>query len=285
MRKGTNWINGTKEEDGTWIHDDDTVAKYFYKHFENLFSLSKEDGRRLEASSDCRNTPTKFIHFMRKPLGVGSQQSMRVYVGCLMDVDERKNSCFPSIHDRILKSISSWSYSCLSTTGRCTLINSVLMALAAHIISIYLLSKKLLNKINSTILKFYWGGNKKQQNVLELRKEEGGIGLQNVISLNKALLFRQVWRINKRPDSLISRILHKKYGGNPLQVARKTQTPINTSWVFKSLVKCARILLPGCGKKIGNEQNTSILEDTWVGNSLVKFKSDVPSDQVETPKH
>ncbi|KAL2906273.1 hypothetical protein RDABS01_004983 [Bienertia sinuspersici] len=108
---------------------------------------------------------------MRKPLGVGSQQSMGVYLGCPMAVDGRNMSCVTSIYDRILKCISSWSYSFLSTIGRCTLINSVLVALAAHIMSIYLFPKKLLNKINSTILRFYWEGNKvgkpihrKQQN-------------------------------------------------------------------------------------------------------------------------
>ncbi|KAL2893255.1 hypothetical protein RDABS01_009164 [Bienertia sinuspersici] len=77
---------------------------------------------------------------MRKPLGVGSQQKMGTYLGCPMDC------------------ISSWKYSCLSTTGRCLLINSVQMALAAHIMSTYLFPKKILNRTNSTILRFYWGG-------------------------------------------------------------------------------------------------------------------------------
>ncbi|KAL2941478.1 hypothetical protein RDABS01_029828 [Bienertia sinuspersici] len=201
---------------------------------------------------------------MRKPLGVGSQQSMGIYLGCPMDVDGRNTSCFSNTHDRIVKSISSWSYSCLSAIGRCTLINSVLTTLATHIMSIYLFPKKLLNKLNSTILRFYWGGggNKaekpiywKKQNVLELRKEEGGI----------------VWRINRRPDSLVSRILQQKCGGSPLHVARKTRTPINSSWAYKSMVKCVKLLLPGCGKRIGNGQNMSILEETWAGNSPVRF--------------
>ncbi|KAL2923042.1 hypothetical protein RDABS01_014533 [Bienertia sinuspersici] len=235
MRKGRNWIKSLKEEDCNWIHEEEEVVNCFQKHFVNLFNPNREDKKRLderrcsilfwskpdscnvirdtleefcEISGEIinykkshvqfsRNTPTKFIHFMRKPLGVGSQQNMGTYLGCPLDVDGRSTMCFTSIHDKILKCISSWKYSCLSTTGRSILINSVLMALAAHIMNIYLFPRKLLNKINSTILRFFWGGNKggkpiywkKNQNLLELRKEEGGIGLRNVSSLNQALLF------------------------------------------------------------------------------------------------
>ncbi|KAL2892883.1 hypothetical protein RDABS01_008792 [Bienertia sinuspersici] len=238
-----------------------------------------------------RNTPTKFIHFLRKPLAVGSQQNMGTYLGCPMDVDGRSTKCFTSIHDKTLKSISSWKYACLSTTGRSILINNVLMALAAHIMNIYLLPRKLLNKINSTILRFFRGGNKegkpiywKKQSVLEPKKEEGGIGLRNVSSLNQALLFRQVWRMERNPNNLASRVLHQKYGGNPLQIARRGKLPAKTSWVFKSLVKCSRTMLPGCGRRIGNGHQSSVLEEVWAGKALVKFKNNISSDQGEKPR-
>ncbi|KAL2897055.1 Protein RecA [Bienertia sinuspersici] len=61
---------------------------------------------------------------MRKPLGVGSQQGMGLYLGCPMDVDGRNTSCLNNIHERIVNNISSWSYSCLSAVGRGILINS-----------------------------------------------------------------------------------------------------------------------------------------------------------------
>ncbi|KAL2939182.1 hypothetical protein RDABS01_023732, partial [Bienertia sinuspersici] len=239
-----------------------------------------------------KNTPTKFIHFMRKPLGVQSQRNLGTYLGCPMDVDGRNSACFKGIHDKVMRCISSWKFSCLAITGRCILINSVLMALAAHIMAVYLLPKKILNKINSTILRFLWRGNKegkpiywRSQTLLEQKKHEGGMGLRNIDSLNQALLFRQVWRINKKPDSLVGRILTQKYGGNPLQVARWNRMPTNTSWAFKSMVKCARIMLPGCGKRIGNGQSTRIVEDTWAGNLPVKFKRNNPPSHDNAPKY
>ncbi|KAL2931942.1 Ribonuclease HII, partial [Bienertia sinuspersici] len=61
--------------------------------------------------------------------------------------------------------------------------------------------------------------------------------------------------------------------------------PTNTSWAFKSMVKCARIMLPGCGKRIGNGQSTRIVEDTWAGNLPVKFKRNNPPSHDNAPKY
>ncbi|KAL2944642.1 hypothetical protein RDABS01_032989, partial [Bienertia sinuspersici] len=197
-----------------------------------------------------KNTLTKFIHFMRKPPGVGSQQNMGTYLGCPMDVDGRTTVCFTGIHDRFLKCISSWKYSCLSIFGRCILINNVLMALAAHIMSVYLFPKKILNRINSTILKLYRSGEKKK------------------VGWDSETLILE-------PDRAIPTSLEDQ------QEARQSRrrSPVNTSWAFKSMVKCARNMLPGCRKRTGNGQSTLILEETWAGNASVKFKRNIPLNQ------
>ncbi|KAL2942576.1 Glycogen [starch] synthase [Bienertia sinuspersici] len=59
--------------------------------------------------------------------------------------------------------------------------------------------------------------------------------------------------MEKKPDNIVSRLIHQKYGGRPMQVAKRVLMPANTSWAFKSMVKCAKVLLPGCGRRIGNE--------------------------------
>ncbi|KAL2921482.1 hypothetical protein RDABS01_012973 [Bienertia sinuspersici] len=89
-----------------------------------------------------RNTPLKFVRYMRKPLRVRSQEKMGTYLGCPMKVDGRNTSTFNQIHDRVLQCMSSWKYSCLSPDPRSILINSILVTLAAHIMSIYLIPQK-----------------------------------------------------------------------------------------------------------------------------------------------
>ncbi|KAL2903953.1 hypothetical protein RDABS01_002663 [Bienertia sinuspersici] len=239
-----------------------------------------------------RNTPPKFIRFMRKPLGVRSQEKMGSYLGCPMDVDGRTTSTFNQIHDRVLQCISSWKYSCLNPAARSILINSVLVALAAHIMSIYLLPHKTLNRISSTILKFYWGGKGqarpiywKSRDQLELRKEEGGLGLRNLENLNKALLFRQVWRVSRNHNSLASRVIRRKYGGDPLAIARRGATLRNASWAMRSMVNCAKTLKLGCGIKVGNGRSTLIQEDIWAGKEPIAFRNRDFENQPEKPEY
>ncbi|KAL2925976.1 hypothetical protein RDABS01_020076 [Bienertia sinuspersici] len=216
---------------------------------------------------------------------------MSTYLGYPMEVDGRNTGTFNQIHDRVIQCISSWKYSCLSPATRSILINSILVALAAHIMSIYLLPQKVLKKISSTITKFYWGGNGqtkpiywKNRDTLELRKEEGGLGLRNMTSLNQALLFRQVWRISKNPHTLASRVIRHKYGKDPLAIARDGKNIRNASWAMKSMVNCARALKSGCEMRIGNGRATKIQEEVWAGKELVTFRDRAIGNQVEKPK-
>ncbi|KAL2924992.1 hypothetical protein RDABS01_006009 [Bienertia sinuspersici] len=145
---------------------------------------------------------------------------MGTYLGCPMEVDGRNTCTFNQIHDRVIQCISSWKYACLSPAARSILINSILVALAAHIMSVYLLPQKVLKKISSTITKFYWGGNGqakpiywKNRNTLELRKEEGGLGLRNLTSLNQALLFRQIlWALQEKGKLEECFMVYEEYG-------------------------------------------------------------------------
>ncbi|KAL2945519.1 hypothetical protein RDABS01_006277 [Bienertia sinuspersici] len=274
MRKGRNTINLLKKEDGMWLCDEKEILDCFLKN-DALFSFeaSPESCYELRNTLEdfcaipgeminykkshvqfSRNTPPKFVRYMRKPLGVRSQKKMGTYLGCPMEVDRRNTSTFNQIHDRVLQCISSWKYSCLNPAARSILINSILVALAAHIMSIYLLPQKGLKRIDSTIIKFYWGGNNqtkpiywKSRDTLELRKEEGGLGLRNLTSLNQALLFRQT-----------SRAIRHRYGGDPLAIARHEAKIRNASWAMRSMVNCAKVLKSGCGMKVGNGRSTPI---------------------------
>lgn len=82
------------------------------------------------------NTPSRFVRIMRKPLGVQSRVEMGDYLGCPMDVDGRASSKFSTIVEKINNKISSWKFSNLSPSGKLILINSVLIAMASHVLSV-----------------------------------------------------------------------------------------------------------------------------------------------------
>ena len=104
------------------------------------------------------------------------------------------------------------------------MINSILVAITAHILALYLLPKKILGKISSLCLKFFWAGVKdkrpiylKKREVLERHKAEGGLGLRNALKLNQAMVIKQAWRIHNNMNTLISRLIIGRYGGSPIE--------------------------------------------------------------------
>ncbi|KAL2938021.1 hypothetical protein RDABS01_021470 [Bienertia sinuspersici] len=208
------------------------------------------------------------------------------YLGCPLEIDGRSTVPLGENVDKIVKCISSWKFSSLSHMGRCILINSVLVALASHIMMVYLFPRRILSKINSTILKFFWSGTLDRKPVywvngstLKQRRLEGGMGIRDVESLNLALLFKQAWRLEKNQNILASRIFRQKYGGSPISLTMDNQRIKRASWGARSIVKSASILKSKVGFKIGNGQNVRILEDKWVNNSLITLKEGGPQEE------
>lgn len=98
------------------------------------------------------NTLVKFTKIMRKSLGVSNKSKTGRYLGCSMEVDGRSTSEFYNINTKIIEKILSWKIVNLSQVGKLILINTILTTLASHIIYIYLLPRKITNKITSTLL-------------------------------------------------------------------------------------------------------------------------------------
>lgn len=88
------------------------------------------------------NTPSTFVRFMRKPLGVKNRATLGTYLGCPMDIDGRSSSKFDFLYERMVKKTSSWKFNNLSQAGKLLLINSIIIALSSHVLATYMLPKK-----------------------------------------------------------------------------------------------------------------------------------------------
>ena len=168
-----------------------------------------------------KNTPRKFIRLLNKGLKVGNKEKLGKYLGCPMDVTGHSLHTFKDLSEKVASTISSWKFSALNQAGKMLLINSILIAFASHIMATYLLPKKMLNKTTSVFLKFWWSSSHdkkpiywRKRSLLEKHKHEGGLGLRNLIAQNKAILFKQAWRIQNNPNLLVSQIFRAKYSEN-----------------------------------------------------------------------
>lgn len=116
------------------------------------------------------------------------------------------------------RKISRWQNRFLSNVENETLINAVAYAMPIYSMKCFHLPIGLCSDIEKMIAQFWWGTmptNRKISRVawkkITHSKKLGGLGFWDLHRFNQALLANQVWKIMKRPQSLVFRLLKAKY--------------------------------------------------------------------------
>ncbi|KAK7255667.1 hypothetical protein RIF29_29084 [Crotalaria pallida] len=118
-----------------------------------------------------------------------------LYLGLPIAANARSVDCWAKVIQLFQKRLSSWKCKHLSLGARITLINSVLSSLPVYYLSFFSLSKK----VNDILIKlqrnFLWGGCEDRRKICWVKwdsvcqsRENGGLGIKNLIVFNKALL-------------------------------------------------------------------------------------------------
>ena len=93
-------------------------------------------------------------------------------------------------------------------------------------------------------------------------KSEGGLGFRDLQDFNMALLGKQLWRIQTRPDLLMSRIMKARYFlGKSIWEAQQRG---KDSWCWKSLLSAKGLLEEGIRIRVGDGATIKIWEDRWL---------------------
>jgi hypothetical protein len=143
------------------------------------------------------------------------------YLGMPTQIGQSKQTGFNFIMDRIKKKLKGWKERCLSFAGRSTLISAVIQAIPTYIMSCFLLPRAMCDKIESVMCSFWWGSSdrnnkihwKARQELLK-SKLDGGLGFRNMHLFNKAMLAKQIWRLQTDPNSLLGKCLKARYYPN-----------------------------------------------------------------------
>ncbi|KAL0294470.1 UNVERIFIED_CONTAM: hypothetical protein Sradi_6886500 [Sesamum radiatum] len=172
--------------------------------------------------------------------------------------------CKP-LFQRVDERIKGWEGIHLSFADRVQLIQSVLMALNAYWAMAFILPKGIIRKGRNCYVPSYGRDNrggyaKVAWSQVCRPKEEGGLGIRNVMALNKALMSRHLWRLitQDRTSIWVKWVITVRLRMHSIW----TVSDRVGSWGWRKLL-LRPLLLPFIEYRIGNVEFFSIWHDPW----------------------
>lgn len=178
-------------------------------------------------------------------------------------------NCEPLIH-QIKTRFSSWSVKSLSFSGRLLLIKTVIAGVTTFWCSAYVLPKACVDRINSLCSMFPWKGNIEGLNsarvsweTVVLTKRQGGLGVKDLYTWNKACTLRLLWLLFFRPDSvwvqwfkevILKGSVHNYWTTTPKQ---------SYSWLVNKLLKLKQVVFPLIKLRLQNGETARFWSDNW----------------------
>ncbi|GJT37332.1 RNA-directed DNA polymerase, eukaryota, reverse transcriptase zinc-binding domain protein [Tanacetum coccineum] len=186
------------------------------------------------------------------------------------------------IVDSMIVRLSKWKMKNLSIGGRLTLLKSVLGSMPIYHMSIFKVPRKVLQRMESIRCHFFngadLGGKKlmwvKWKNVLA-SKVKGGIGVSSLYALNKALMFKWVWRFNTQRTSLWTRVI-KAIHGDDGKIGKSSKDAYPSIWLDivheMEIFKKQQIDVYNFIHKIlGNGKDIAFWEEVWHEDEAFKY--------------
>nr|GEW07339.1 RNA-directed DNA polymerase, eukaryota, reverse transcriptase zinc-binding domain protein [Tanacetum cinerariifolium] len=189
-------------------------------------------------------------------IGCGVLHTPFTYLGSKVRGNMSRINAWDDIVDKLVVRLSIWKMKTLSIGGR-------LMLLKAD---------SFFNGVELNCKKAIWV---KWCNVL-VSKEKGGLGVSSLYALNRALLFKWVWRFKTLKDLLWTRVI-KAIHGDKGRIGVGSKVTHNSIWcdVVREVhaVKMQGFdILNYMQKKIGSGKDTFFWDDVWLGDTPLKYR-------------
>ncbi|GJU88904.1 RNA-directed DNA polymerase, eukaryota [Tanacetum coccineum] len=267
---------------GEWkdsnIHILLNVLKCFFLASGLKINLQKSKLMGLGVSSNVVNSAANLMgcSILQLPFNY-----LGVKVGCNMSYIGSWDDVISKVSSRLSK----WKIKSLSIGGRLTLLKSVLTSIPLYHMSIFKVPMGVLKKLESIRRNFFNGHDgfaRKSSwfnwNKALASKKNGGIGVSSFFAINRALLFKWVWRFFSDGSSLWSTFIKALFG---FHGAIGLTVKPNRRSIWSDILQAVNSLkdkgidfLQFIRKKIGNGVNTSFWADSWIGS--IPFKEKFP---------
>nr|GEU47829.1 RNA-directed DNA polymerase, eukaryota [Tanacetum cinerariifolium] len=159
------------------------------------------------------------VHDAAISLGCAVMRALFKYLGVMVGGNMSLVKAWDEIIGKLKVRLSKWKCNTLSIGGRLTLLKSVLGSTPIYTLSLYKAPKAVLNAMESIRRNFFYGMHGIDKKIAWVKwskilaaKEHGGLGVSSFFALNRALLFKWVWRFISYENSLWSRVIHTIHG-------------------------------------------------------------------------
>lgn len=153
--------------------------------------------------------PKSEVEVMAGTLGCGIAENPFMYlgvpVGCIMAHTKNWNK----VVEKFKTKLSSWNAKMLSVGGRLALIKAVLGNLPIYYLSVYRIPVAVEKILESLRSNFFIGADMEERKMVWVAwrkcmasKESGGLGIGSIFALNRALLFKWIWRFRNQPEDI-----------------------------------------------------------------------------------
>nr|GEX31980.1 GDSL esterase/lipase At5g45950 [Tanacetum cinerariifolium] len=122
---------------------------------------------------------------------------------------------------KLKKKLSKWKLKTLSVGGRLTLLKTVLGSTPSYIMSLFKVPKQVLNSMERMRMNFFNGVQEGERKIAWVKwskvlafKKFGGLGVSSFFALNRALIFKWVWRFLSHDNFLWFLVISALHGSN-----------------------------------------------------------------------
>lgn len=172
------------------------------------------------------------------------------------------------------KKLGVWKGGSMSIAGRTTLIGSSLNNTPIYQMSLYLLPKTIVHKLDKIRRSFFWKGGRLKKKYHLIRwtqicksKKKEGLGIKDIRKMNISLLCKWWWRLETE-NGLWQKIIRHKYIKSKAICTVKHRQSDSPIWA--DLLKIRDIYLQGRKFKVGNGKTTLFWHDSWLYDKPLK---------------
>ncbi|GKA69850.1 hypothetical protein Tco_0775914 [Tanacetum coccineum] len=192
-----------------------------------------------------------------------------------------RTHAWEEVIDKVRSRLSRWKMKTLSIGGRLTLLKSVLGSMPIFHMSIFKAPLSVIRQLESIRSHFFNGHDSASRKASWIKwdcvlapKEKGGLGVSSLYALNRALMFKWVWRFYSQNSSLWARVM-KAIHGDDGRIGKDIKACNQSCWL--NIVNEINVLknqginfLDFMRLKLGNGNNISFWNDNWIGGNTLK---------------